>query len=245
MFEININSILFTTAVNFLAAFLQASVGFGYAILAMSLMPFVLPMRVCSAISAITVVVIGLQMVIMLRKHLDWRIILVPVISCMFTTNIGIYILMHYPERILRNILAAFILLLTAYFFISQKYKMVIKKSLINDILFGMVTGISTGMFNIVGPFFMIYYFSICDDNMSFKASMESTFLVAGLYSTILHILYRNITLEIAPLLLSSAIAAMVAGFIGLRLFRQLNRDMIVMVIYFALPLMAFLLLKS
>ncbi len=246
MNEINIINFLLTIIIiNFVAAFLQASVGFGYAILAMSLMPLVLPMRICSAVSAIVVVAIGIQMVIMLRKYLDWRIILVPVISCLITTNIGMYILMHYPEKMLRTILATFILVLTVYFFVSQKYKIAIKKSLLNDILFGMITGISTGMFNIVGPFFMIYYFSICDDNLSFKASMESSFLAAGLYSTVLHILYDNITLELAPLLLSSAIGAIAAGFIGLRLFQRLNRKIVLMVIYTALPLMAILLLKS
>lgn len=74
---------------------------------------------------------------------------------------------------------------------------------------------------------------------------MESSFLIAGLYSTTLHILYKNITLELAPLLIPPAIGAVAAGFLGIRLFRRLNRKMVQTVIYIALPIMAFLLLKS
>lgn len=237
-------SLLLITAINFLAAFLQASTGFGYAILAMSLMPLFLPMKISSAISAVTVVAIAIQMVIMLRKNLNWRVVLVPVLSCMLTTNLGVYILMHYPERVLRIILAVFLLLLTAFFIISNKRKLAIKNSLKNSILFGLLTGISTGMFNIVGPFFTVYYFNICEDNISFKANLEFTFLVAGIYSTTLHLLYGNITREALPYISLSAVAAVAAGFIGLGLFRKLNRDMFRRIIYVFMPIMALLLLK-
>ncbi|MFZ7131843.1 MAG: sulfite exporter TauE/SafE family protein [Eubacteriales bacterium] len=244
MFEFSLSTVLLIAGINFMAAFLQASVGFGYAILAMSFMPLILPMRFSSAISAVTVVVIALQMVIMLRKNLSLRVVMIPVLSCMLTTNVGLYILMNYPENILRIVLASFLILLTIYFVISQKKKLKIKKSLFNSILFGLLTGISTGMFNIVGPFFMIYYFNVCKDNLNFKANIEFSFLVAGLYSTLLHILYGNMTMEVAPYIVASTIGAIVAGFIGIRLFYKLNREAITKIIYIALPLMAFLLLR-
>lgn len=234
------------SGINFISALLQASVGFGYAILAMALMPLVLPMRLCSAISAVTVVIIAIQMVIMLRKHLNLRLIFIPVLFCMLTTNLGLYILMNYPEEILRIILAIFLVFLTIFFATTQKKKSLkIKKTLLSSILFGLLTGISTGMFNIVGPFLMVYYLNICDDHLSFKANIEFSFLIAGIYSTILHIIYGNIDLEVAPYIVGSAIAVILAGFVGIRLFRKLNRGMVTRVIYIALPIMALLLIKD
>ncbi|WP_312692776.1 sulfite exporter TauE/SafE family protein [Caproiciproducens sp.] len=244
MFEFQTTSLLLIVAINFLAAFLQASVGFGYGIIAMALMPLVLPMRICSAVSAITVVVIGLQMVSILHKNLNWRDIFVPVLCCMLTTPLGMYILMHNSERVLRIILAVFIMLLAVYFIISQKHKVVIGKSLKNGILFGLLTGISTGMFNIAGPFFMIYYFNICDDSLSFKANIEFSFIFAGLFSTALHFMYGNITAEAVPYIASASVAAVAAGFLGLSVFRRLNREMLCRIIYIALPVMALFLLK-
>lgn len=201
-------------------------------------------MRFCSAISAITVVVIGMQMVWMLRKSLKVRTVLLPVACCLLTTNIGMYILMHSPEHLLRLILAAFILLLDLYFVLIRKMQFKLRKSALNGILFGALTGISTGMFNIVGPFYMIYYINICEDNLQYKASLEFSFLAAGLYSTFLHLMYGNIVWDAAPYIAASAIMAVAAGFLGLRLFKRLNRTVMCRIIYFALPLMAILLIR-
>jgi len=121
--EFQLFNLALISGINFISALLQASVGFGYAILAMALMPLVLPMRLCSAISAVTVVIIAIQMVIMLRKHLNLRLIFIPVLFCMLTTNLGLYILMNYPEEILRIILAIFLVFLTIFFATTQKKK--------------------------------------------------------------------------------------------------------------------------
>jgi len=241
---LDFNFVIQIALINFAAAFLQASTGFGYAIFAMSLMPLILPMRYCSAISAITVVVIGLQMVSILRKKVRIKIILLPVMCCMLTTNIGMYLLMHCPEHLLRIILAVFIVLLDLYFILSGKFHIKIRKTVFNGCLCGALTGISTGMFNIVGPFFMVYYFNICDDNLQYKANLEMSFLIAGLYSTFLHIMVGNITMQVFPYITTSAVAVIAAGFLGLKLFQRLNRESICRIIYFALPVMAFMLIR-
>ena len=66
------NEIIMTAAINFMASFLQAVTGFGYAVIAMSFMPFLLPFKSCSVISAFVIVVMGFQMTLMLRKHLGF-----------------------------------------------------------------------------------------------------------------------------------------------------------------------------
>ncbi len=245
MTHILLSNLAIVACINFLAAFLQASIGFGYAMLAMSLMPLILPMRICSAVSAGVVVTIGIQMVVMLRKHLDFRVCVVPVLFCILFTNVGMYFLMHWPERVLRFFLAALLLLLTAMSYLFEKKGIVLKMTWLNSILAGAVTGISTGMFNIVGPFFMIYYFNICKNNLCFKASMEFSFLAAGLYSLLLHAIYGNINAQAAPYLIASSVAAFAAGFAGIRLFKRLNRKLMCRLIYLVLPVMAFCLQKK
>ena len=237
--------LLLITGINFTAAFLQACSGFGYAILAMSLMPLALPLRMCSAISAVTVVAIAIQMVTLLRMHISFRIVAIPVACCILSTNIGMYVLMHTPENTMRLILALLIIMLTLFFAITQKLRVKINSSLKNGILFGFLTGLSTGMFNIVGPFFMVYYFNTCKDNLGFKASLEFSFLIAGLYSTALHIWYGNINAVVLPYAFGSAVAAVAAGFIGIRLFKKINNVMLRRIILVALPIMALLLTRD
>ena len=104
----------------------------------------------------------------------------------------------------------------------------------------GLITGISTGMFNIVGPFFLVYYMNVCETPLNMKASLEFSFLLSGLYSSAMHLfVYHNITLEAAPMLATSAAAALLAGVLGLKVFRKIDKNKISLVAYILLPLMA------
>jgi hypothetical protein len=235
--------LFFIAAINFLAAFLQAVSGFGYAMVAMTLMPFVLPMRYCSAISAATVVAIGIQMVIILRKNIDLKVVALPIISAFFTINLGIFLLMTFEDSILKLILAGLIFFLTGFFFYCQKNRIELKKTTFNSVFFGLLTGITTGMYNIVGPFFLVYYMNITNDTLTFKASMEFSFLMAGLYSSVRNIMVGNISSITLPFILASICASLIAGTVGIRIFKRIDRNKITMMIYILLPLLAIMLL--
>lgn len=238
--------LLLIAAVNFLAALIQGAAGFGYALVAMALMPLFLPMSVCSAISAVTVVTIGVQMSLTLRHHLSVRLILLPVGCCLLTVNLGLMLLNAFPEMLLRIILAALLLAVTALFFVMRRRKIVLPNRWYAAAGTGLLTGLSTGMFNIVGPFLLVYYMNVCSSTLQMKASLEFSFLIAGLYSTAMHLfVYHNITAEVAPALLCSAAAALAAGWLGLRLYRKIDRDKIALVVYILLPVMALLLVRS
>ena len=226
--------------VNFIAAFVQASSGFGYALIAMSIMPLFLPMAQCSAISAVTVVAIGLQMTFCLRKDFCLRTILLPLLCCFATINLGLYLLNTLDERVLRIVLACLLLLVTALFYIMQKRKIVLPNRWYSPVGAGLITGLSTGLFNIVGPFFMIYYINVCKNTLHLKASLEFSFLMAGLYSAGMHLfVYGNIHRGAVPELAASVSAALLAGLIGLRLYRKIDKATIARIVYILLPIMA------
>ena len=232
--------VMLVIVINFLSALLQASTGFGYGLTAMAMMPLFLPMSTCSAISAVTVVAIGLQMSLSLRMELELKTILIPVASCMLTINLGLWILDQCNEMVLRIILAGLLLLVTGLFFYTRVRKIVIPNKWYFGVLFGLITGISTGMFNVVGPFLLIYYMNVCEKTLPMKANLEFSFLTAGLYSTFNHIfVYHNITWAVSPMIIGSVIAAWIAGAVGLRIYRKCNKDKIALFIYIFLPIMA------
>lgn len=232
--------LVFIFLVNFSAAFIQGATGFGYALVAMSIMPLLLPMAQCSAISAIGVTVTGLQMAITLRKHLDLRLILLPVLGTFLTINLGLYMLNAYDELLLRVILAALLLAVTGIFLVMKRKNITLPRRWYSAAGTGLITGISTGLFNIVGPFLMIYYLNVCQSTLQLKASLELSFLLAGLYSTIMHtFVYNNITAAFFPELLATAAAVLLAGVLGLRLYRRIDKEKITRFVYIILPLMA------
>jgi uncharacterized membrane protein YfcA len=158
-----------------------------------------------------------------------------------FSSKIYVNVIFNH---LLCIVLGLLIIGITIFFAFTQKKKIPIKNTIRNGIAFGTMAGISTGMFNIVGPFLMVYYISISQDNLNFKASLEASFLIAGLYSAILHFLYGNISAVVVPYILISVAASLIAGFIGLWFFKKIkNREAIKKIIYIALPLMALVLL--
>lgn len=233
-------------AINFVSALLQASTGFGYAMVAMALMPLFLPMSTCSAISAVTVVAIGIQMSLSLRKHLDLKTIALPVVSCLCTINVGLWLLDTFDEMVLRMVLAGLLFLVTGIFFFMRSRKIQLPNKWYTAVAAGLITGLSTGMFNIVGPFLLVYYMNVCRSTLHMKASLEFSFLIAGTYSALMHLLvYGNITWSVAPHIGASVIAAMIAGVIGLRLYKKCDKDKIALFIYILLPIMAGMLIYN
>ena len=237
-------AIALVAGVNFLSAFVQASTGFGYALIAMSLMPLFLPMSNCSAISAVTVVVIGLQMSLALRRNLRFKTIWLPLLCCLITINAGLWLLSRFDELLLRVILAGLLLAVTALFVIMRRRKITLPNRWYSAVGVGLLTGLSTGMFNVVGPFLMIYYMNVCDDTLHLKASLEFSFLICGLYSAAMHLfVYHNINAQVTPQLLASGVAVIAANLFGLRLYKKINRERIARLITLLLPLMAAMLL--
>ncbi len=232
--------------VNFLSALMQASTGFGYALIAMPLMALFLPMASCSAISAVTIVAIGLQMSWKLRQNLRLSTIALPVICCFATINVGLYLLSAFDELLLRIVLASLLVVVTLLSVMVRKVKGGVSKAWYYAAGAGLLTGLSAGMFNVVGPFLMLYYLNVCDDTLHMKASLEFSFLLAGLYSSIMHLfVYRNINAVVAPHIIASVSAALVAGIVGIKVFKRLDRKILATFVYILLPVMALILVLN
>ena len=105
--------ILFIAMINFLAAFVQASTGFGYAIVAMFLMPQLIQFQQSSIISASIIIVIAIQMTFTLRKYIRFKKVIWPMICCLSTTWLGIYFIQILDEAVMRKIMGVFLIFLT------------------------------------------------------------------------------------------------------------------------------------
>lgn len=232
--------ILLVGLINFIGAFFQGATGFGYALISMGLMPLIIPVSHGAAICAVNGVAVGIQMVITLRRHVNMRVVTIPVLCCFATINIGLYILNNYNELLLRLILAVLMIMVTVLFVFMRRKKIVIPNRWYIAMAFGLVTGVSTGMFSIIGPFLMIYYMNVCDDALELKACLEFSFMSVCLYTAFMHYwVYGTISAETAPQIVSAVVAALLAGFLGLKVYRKINKDIIAKIIYVLLPIMA------
>ena len=229
--------------INFFSAFVQASSGFGYAIFAMFFMPMIIPFQQCSVISAATIIVIGIQMTISLRKHLNIKKIILPMTFCLMTTWLGVYIINVTDVNTMKIVMGIFLVFLSLYFYITTKYEIKLKRGLIQGTIIGLLTGITTGMFNIVGPLLMLYYYDNSKDSLEFKANIEGSFLIAGLYSLCLNLFYVKLDIFLIKAIFASAAGAILEGIIGLKVFKKIDKIKLKYIIIGILPLMGLILI--
>ncbi|KUO71579.1 MAG: hypothetical protein APF77_16810 [Clostridia bacterium BRH_c25] len=229
--------------INTFSAFIQAASGLGYAIFAMFFMPMFIPFQQCSVISAAVIVVIGIQMTISLYSHLRIKKIILPMAFCLMTTWLGIYIIRVADENRMRMIMGIFLILLAIYFYITNKYNFRMKAGLVTAVIIGSLTGLSTGMFNIVGPFLSLYYYDNCEDNLEFKANIEFSFLIAGIYSLSLNLIYIKPDAFLIKAIALSALGAVLAGIIGLHVFMKIDKVKLKYIIISVLPVMGLILI--
>lgn len=234
----NENSVIVViAAINFLSAFIQGATGSGYAIIAMFLMPMVIPYQQCSIISAAVIIVIAVQMTYSLRKHICIKKVILPMFFCMLTTGVGVWMIYTLDEVVLRKIMGVFLLLLCVFFLITERRQFKVAGGKPAGVIFGLLTGVATGMFNIVGPFLNVYYFSICKDNLEYKGNLEFSFLIAGCFSLCLNLKHTRMNYFLSTNIIVSGIAAVLAGFLGLKVYRKLKRNELKWLIVGILPI--------
>lgn len=192
------------------ASFLQSITGFGFAIISMPVLMLIFPIRTTAAIVALASFMHCIQVAFKLRRHIDWKVILLPIIFAFIGRLFGMNLLMTMGENILKTLLGIILILTTLYFmFLRNKVK--VKPSKKNGALFGLASGVLGGMFNTGGPPMVMYYFFVIPDKLTYIASIQFTFAVGNLISIILHMGYGNYG-EVSFLMIA---AAFVAAFIG------------------------------
>lgn len=239
-------NVILIALTNFASVFLQSATGFGYAILSMFLMPLVLPYTECLVISSAVILVMAIQMSFTLRKHINFKAVLVPLIFCLIFMWPGRYIIAVCDEMTVKIIMGVFLILLAPYFFITQKYDVGLKQNFVNGMIIGILTGLATGMFTIMGPFLTIYFYGFAKDNLELKANLEFSFLVAGTVCLGLNLIYLEpaaFTLDLGLQTLFSCLATLIAGFLGLKIYRKLNKKIMKYIILIILPIMGLVLI--
>lgn len=241
----DILTIVGITSINFFSVFLQGCTGFGYAITAMFLMPFLIPYAESMLVGTVVIVFMAVQMAVNLRKHINFKVVLVPTLFCLIGIWPGVYLIHTLDEKIVRMIFGIFLICLVPYFYFTSdpKYKINLKASFINGSIVGIIAGIATGMFNMTGPFFTMYYFNSCEDSLSLKGTMEFSYMFTGLASVIMHALYTPLTPQLSIEVVLSSIACLVAGFLGLKVYKKLNKKIVRYIFMCVLPILGLILI--
>ena len=198
----------------FFAAFIRAAIGFGDALIAMPLLGILFGIK--SSAPLVALVATFISLIILIKYHhvadfkASWRII----VSSILGIPIGRILLEVTTEGLLKIILGIFIIGFSIYNFKNPKLR-IEKYDLEFAYVFGFLSGILGGAYNIVGPAVVVYGNLRHWSPHRFLATLQACFFPAYLTIASVHAFSGSFTYTILKLFIVSIpvmILAMAAG---------------------------------
>ena len=220
-----------TALVAVVGSFVQSCSGFGYAIICMALWPLFMPFYTASILEAIAAFFMVVYIAVKLRKSIDWKLLLPPVLMATVTSFLGVNTLMVLDDAILSKIMGTVLLVLAVYFiFFMSKVHM--KAGIFSGLSVGAVSGFCGGLFNIGGPPMVAYFFSVTKDKEKYNATLQMYFTVNTASIFLIHVFQGHVSVSIVPLIVAALAGTVVGTVGGMVVFQKLTMEGIRKVIY-------------
>jgi uncharacterized membrane protein YfcA len=198
-----------------LAALVQSLTGFGFALVAVSLLPMLMDLQAAVPLIVMTSLLANLLLCWYYRKSLDWVAILRLLIAALITIPVGILGLQYVPEHLALRLLGLCVLLYVIYD--GLKFSLPELTSPRWAYAFGAISGVLTGAFNTGGPPVVIYANCNRWSPEQFKSNMPGVFAVSSVIAVVGHYWQGNLTAHLFQSALYSV--PFFAGGLGVGIF--------------------------
>lgn len=176
---------MLTGLILFFAAFTQGMTGFGFAMVSLSLLTFLMSISEAVPLAALCGLIVNLYLIYKLKNHISFKETKNLIIGAVVGIPLGSYVLTIASPELLSIILGFVILLfviLSATKFIKQ-----IGLPLQWGYLFGLFAGVLGGSLNTNGPPVLIYFYLHGFDKLKQKASITGFFIFTSLMVVATH----------------------------------------------------------
>lgn len=209
-----------------LAGFAQGMTGFGFGLIAISLLPLIMGLKEAAALTALlNLVVTGLTF-FSLRHHYSWRRGLGLVLGACLGVPLGVYVLVELDESLLLRILGGAMLLLSANELILSRARPIPVPPRLG-LAFGLLSGGLSGAFSMGGPPAIAFTYAQPWTKEQIVAVLQVVF---GTSAVLRLVLLSQAGLVAPPLLrigLLSAVPLVLAISLGQKLFARLPQPVL------------------
>lgn len=168
---------LIVFAVAFLSGFTQTITGFGYAIIMMAILPFVLPSSLCALISIIGACGNCIWMLYSSWSYFRFKAVILTAFFSAVGILAGLVFGIGLSSAIYMRILGIFLIVLSAWMWkLSSKIK--IRVNAWTCAAAGIISGAITALFAVGGPPLVLYYNSASEDKETYMASLQGALIV-------------------------------------------------------------------
>lgn len=211
---------LLTLAIIGLAGFLQGAIGFGFGIVAVTLLSIFSNIRDASVLVALSGLSINIALWWRLRKHFRWQQVAPLILSTIIGVPLGVLFLKHSSTAWLQLVLGGWLVVTSLYSLIPKTHKK--KWPTIAGIPSGILAGIFQGAFAMGGPAAIPYVASQQFSKFRYSASLQVLFLTSSLTRLFCLSVTGLFTIDKVGIGLLGAIVAISCAQLGLKVLDRI-----------------------
>jgi len=212
----------------FLASVLQGIFGFAFMLIAMPLVSFILDMRATVpllALLAFSVSLIYWFLVLRLPRSepFYYKKIMPLFAGALLGIPIGVSFLIQFDERLIKLILGSVLILYSIYSLFYKK--IIVRLPDWTGYIFGFLSGLMGGAFNIGGPPVVFYIATKEWSKIEIVSSLSLFYVAASTLIILFHVLAGNITKSIAMTFVSILPVQIIGLLLGIHIFRRISEE--------------------
>jgi len=203
------------------ASFTQGFSGFGFQLVALSLLSMMIDLKHAIPLCALFGLVINIYLIIHYKEHLDFRELKSLLIGAVVGIPAGVYFLSEADSGMIKTILGIVLIV-----FVLLNLTNIFQASGINKswgYLFGLLSGLFGGALNTNGPPVLIYFYLQNWDKLKLKASLTGFFLISTILIIAGHAVSGVTTSGVLIDFLKFLPFVLLGQFMGVKLFGRVS----------------------
>jgi uncharacterized protein len=206
-------SLLLVGLVLFLAILVQSISGFGGGLIAMSLLPSLLPRDQAVSLVALSAICLETLLVLRHRRSLQIGSVIRVAVASLIGIPIGIVLFDLLPAGVISKFFGLFIISYSVYALFNLRLPTIHNPRW--GYVFGFAGGLMTGMYNAGGPPLVIYGTAREWTPDEFRGNLQGIFVTNSVLVVTTHVLRQHYTPEVLHYALAIPFALVVGFFIG------------------------------
>lgn len=167
-------------AASALASFVMTTTAFGYAIVMMMVLPFVMPAEAAAAVATLGSLAVELWATVRYVRVLKWQDILIPAGFSVTAAVLGIVFDLGLSATVYKALLGVFLFGLSLWFWrYSARVKLPVNAW--TGTAVGLISGICGALFAVNGPPLVLYYNAASESKERYMASVQTVLLLQSL----------------------------------------------------------------
>jgi len=208
-------------AIIFLAVLVQSFIGFGSAIVAMIMLPRIIPLHVAAPLTVLLGLVVEIVLLSVFRQSLNLKEVQRFTFATILGIPLGIFLLIRVPERTSLAIIGVIIFLYAIYGLFNLRIPPFKHRGWAYAL--GLVAGAMGGAYTILGPPIILYGHGKQWSSDQFKANLQAFFFISSIAILVGYIASGSVTAQVWHLFWFGLPAVLLAIGIGLWLGKKVN----------------------